>query len=466
MSERSAERAASGSRTRAAVGAEGLDRCGSSGSRAQPELCSESTLAGVGAGESTLQASTEGKRDYSRLLTGWLLVGNRRAVSLYRHRVQGRRRRARRLVQDAQLETAVGHRSDPQGLPPAPEEQFDGEESPTTPAASQALTVSAAPLARREDVRPHFGPKQVLEYALSDVSVNTRLAYLKDVELFAAWLKTTPEAAVALLVGRGRGAANALVVDWLNSMREHGAQRERGLSPATRARRVTTLSAIVRAARRLELVEWALEVKRPKVRKYRDTRGPTREQAQLLLAVCATDTLEGLRNRAILLVVLTMGLRRHEVAAMRTGHFLEGERLRVLGKGEKLVEVPIPVETRLAIDRWLEAWQAAVPEDEDDLVVFRSLSSVSFGKALGPKGIYDVVRAIGESLEPPLSVWPHGLRHTAITAGLEETNGNIEAVSIFGRQDDPKVTMQYDDNRKDAGGVVAAKLGKVFGGSG
>lgn len=351
-------------------------------------------------------------------------------------------------------------------VPPAPPtpsvEQFDGEEPPTTPAAPRALAVPETTLARREDVRPHFGPKQVLEYALSDVSANTRKAYLKDVELFADWLGTTPEAAVALLIGRGRGAANALVVDWLNTMRERGAQRERGLSPATRARRVTTLAGIVRAARRLELIEWALEVKRPKVRKYRDTRGPTREQALRLLAACAADTLEGLRNKAMLLVMLTMGLRRHEVAAIRTGDFLDGQRLRVLGKGEKPAEPLVPAETRQAIDHWLAAWRAAKPEFADDLV-FRSLSFANYGQPLEPKSVYDIVKAIGESLEPELDVWPHGLRHTALTVGLEETDGNIEAVSIFGRQDDPKVTMKYNDNRKDAGGVVAAKLGKVFG---
>lgn len=330
----------------------------------------------------------------------------------------------------------------------------DGKGDATDGGASTPAPEPVA-LARLDDVRPHFGPKQVLEYALSDVAPNTRVAYAKDIELFAKWLGTTSEAAVALLISRGRGAANALVVDWLSTMREEG------LVPATRARRATALAAVVRAARRLELVEWSLEVKRPKVRKYRDTRGATREQGQQLVASCSTETLEGIRNRALLLVVLTMGLRRHEVAAMRTGHFLPDGRLWVLGKGEKEEHPLVPAETREAIDHWLAAWRAAEPECVDDLV-FRSLSFSTYGKALGPKGVYDVVSAIGDTVG--IKVWPHGLRHTAITVGLEETGGDVQAVSRFGRQEDPKVTMKYDDNRRDVGGAVAAKLGKVFGG--
>lgn len=311
----------------------------------------------------------------------------------------------------------------------------------------------ATELARAADVRPTFGPEQVLVFALSDVAENTRKAYRQDVDRFAAWIGTTPTAAVALLVTRGRGAANALVTDWLGSMREEG------LVPSSRARRVSALAAVVRAARRLDLIEWSLDVRRPKVRNYRNTRGPSREQARAMLSACESSTLEGLRNRALLLVALTLGLRRHEIAGMRESHFTADGRLRVLGKGEKLVEMSVPEETRRAVEAWLSAWrQVETPSDD---VVFRSLSPVTHGRPLGPKGVYDVVTAIGVAVG--VRVWPHGLRHTAITTGLEETHGNIQAVSSFGRQEDPKVTARYDDNRKDAAGDVAARLGKVFG---
>ena len=53
---------------------------------------------------------------------------------------------------------------------------------------------------------------------------------------------------------------------------------------------------------------------------------------------------------------------------------------------------------------------------------------------------------------------PHGLRHSAITAALEATNGNIAEVMKFSRHKDPKVLMKYDDNRKDVAGDIAGKI--------
>jgi hypothetical protein len=61
---------------------------------------------------------------------------------------------------------------------------------------------------------------------------------------------------------------------------------------------------------------------------------------------------------------------------------------------------------------------------------------------------------------------PHGLRHAAITAALDETNGNVRAAREFSGHASIEVLMRYDDNRKDVGGGVASKvirrLAKLF----
>lgn len=49
-------------------------------------------------------------------------------------------------------------------------------------------------------------------------------------------------------------------------------------------------------------------------------------------------------------------------------------------------------------------------------------------------------------------------RHSAITAALEATNGNIAEVMKFSRHKDPKVLMKYDDNRKDVAGDIANRI--------
>ena len=61
---------------------------------------------------------------------------------------------------------------------------------------------------------------------------------------------------------------------------------------------------------------------------------------------------------------------------------------------------------------------------------------------------------------------PHGLRHAAITAALDETNGNVSAAREFSGHASVEVLMRYDDNREGVGGEVASKvirrLAKLF----
>ena len=71
-------------------------------------------------------------------------------------------------------------------------------------------------------------------------------------------------------------------------------------------------------------------------------------------------------------------------------------------------------------------------------------------------GLYDVVRKLGA--KAGLKVWPHGLRHSAITAALDLTGGNVRAVQKFSRHRDVRVIERYDDNRNDLAGQVARQL--------
>ena len=66
-----------------------------------------------------------------------------------------------------------------------------------------------------------------------------------------------------------------------------------------------------------------------------------------------------------------------------------------------------------------------------------------------------MVKALGAELG--LTVRPHGLRHTAITAALDLT-GDLRAVQRFSRHRDVRVLTRYDDNRTDLGGKIAAAV--------
>ena len=97
----------------------------------------------------------------------------------------------------------------------------------------------------------------------------TLRAYRKDLADFADFLGLADAgAAVELLVAGGAGRANALALGY----RAH--LTDRGLAPATIARRLAALRSVVKLARTLGRVAWTIDIPSPRTQAYRDTRGP------------------------------------------------------------------------------------------------------------------------------------------------------------------------------------------------
>src|SRR5262245_13412596 len=80
-------------------------------------------------------------------------------------------------------------------------------------------------------------------------------AYQADLEDFRAFLQArTLDQATGLLLARGLGEANALVLDYKARL------LERKLTPATINRRLAALRSLVKLARTLGLISWRLEI--------------------------------------------------------------------------------------------------------------------------------------------------------------------------------------------------------------
>lgn len=252
-----------------------------------------------------------------------------------------------------------------------------------------------------------------------------------------------------------RAAANALAFEWLAEM----SQRPRPLASATQARRLSALRSLVTMAGQLGVVDWSLSVEGPKVQPYRETRGPTAEQTEKLLAACGGG-LRGRRDWAMLSIVLTIGLRRFELAALEWEQ-INRERMEVtvVGKGGKVAALPLAAETLAALDGWAVRWAAEHGEPADRRV-FRSLARKRFGQPLEPKSVWDIVQAIGE--KAGVRVWPHGLRHAAITSFLDETGGDVRAAQRLARHGNIQTTIRYDDNRQDLARVGVEQSARKF----
>ncbi len=275
----------------------------------------------------------------------------------------------------------------------------------------------------------------------------TRRAYHSDLLDFARFVDAPdPDAAVGALLSRGHGAANAVAHAWRAHM------IETGLSPATINRRLAALRSVVKLARTVGVVSWALDVESVKSQKYRDTRGPGVSGFRAMLTALdgMSDRPLVRRDRAILRLLFDLGLRRAEVTRLdRADIDLEAGTVAVLGKGRtERQTLTLPAPTIAALAAWFDVHEA-------EGAAFIALDRASRGMRLSGKSVAALVARVAKAAGLG-KVRPHGLRHAAITAALDVTGGNVRNVAVFSRHRDVRTVAIYDDNRTDLGGAVAA----------
>ncbi len=148
------------------------------------------------------------------------------------------------------------------------------------------------------------------------------------------------------------------------------------------------------------------------------------DQAKAILEAPPSTTLKGLRDRAILSVLLFHGLRRAELCSLLVGD-LQSRRgvmhFRVQGKGGKTRYNPIHPQSMERINDYLE--RAGHGEDFGG-AVFRAVRRTrgqNAGRALSGHAIYkDVVKKYARQIGvEPSAVTVHGLRATAATNALD-----------------------------------------------
>lgn len=283
----------------------------------------------------------------------------------------------------------------------------------------------------------------LIEHALAGLKPATRKAYGEDLTAFAAWLGAPGVAAAAAqLVALPHGDANALAFEYRSTL------LMRKLAASTVNRHMAALKFVARMARLGGQISWELEIPGMKVETYRNTLGPGRKSvAEVVADLLTKDGALSARNLAIIGLLFNQGLRRGEVASLDLEHLdPERARLSILGKGRNGREwVTLARGTCEYLERWLTARGAGQGP------LFVNLDRAAKRGRLSSTSIYRMIRGYGLGR-------PHGLRHSAITAALEATNGNIAEVMKFSRHKDPKVLMKYDDNRKDVAGDIAGKI--------
>jgi integrase/recombinase XerC/integrase/recombinase XerD len=190
-----------------------------------------------------------------------------------------------------------------------------------------------------------------------------------------------------------------------------------GLAPATVARKLAAVRGLFDYLVRTERVGQnpADLVSSPK-REEKLPRVLSAEQVRTLLERIPAHTPLELRDRAMLELAYSCGLRCEEIVKLDLGALdHESEQLRVLGKGSKERLLPVGEPARKAVERYVERGRHALTTDPREPALFLSKT----GRRLSNS---DITRRLGLWVrEAALTggVSPHSLRHSFATHLLE-----------------------------------------------
>jgi integrase/recombinase XerD len=156
-----------------------------------------------------------------------------------------------------------------------------------------------------------------------------------------------------------------------------------------------------------------------------------------VIGSCTGDA-NGLRDRAVILLLARLGLRASEVAGLIfTDIDWDSGRLAVCGKGRRQEWLPLPHEVGTAIQRYLHNGRPSLPVPQvftTVLAPFRPLTRASVThivrSALGRTGIKAPVNGA------------HVLRHSAATAMLRQ-GASLASVGAVLRHRSPQTTAHY-----------------------
>jgi integrase/recombinase XerC len=233
------------------------------------------------------------------------------------------------------------------------------------------------------------------------------------------------------------------------------------LAPSTINVQLSALKSFVDYARQVEQCSFNLaDVTCLKVESYGDTTGIAVAGFREMLQIPDRSTVKGIRDYAILRLLWDNALRRNEICSLDVGDFDKSGKLSILGKGRiQKSQIDLSPATTVAISQWLAARDndrsenplpcttSNVEEPNRSAPLFTSLDRRSKGHRLDGSTIYRLVREFSTAAGIDKIVSPHRIRHSAITAYLDASNGNIRAAQGLSRHANLNTLNRYDDNR-------------------
>jgi site-specific recombinase XerD len=256
------------------------------------------------------------------------------------------------------------------------------------------------------------------------LSESTRRAYGSDVRHFAAWLQR-----------RGTGLEQVDVRALADYTAELGRARN-GLSPATIARRLSAVRSFLRFT--LGPARVPEGIMAPRSRR-RLPHAPRLAEVEATLDTISGDSPLALRNRALLELTYSCGLRSAEAVTLDLGDVdFDQESLHVRGKGGKERVVPLGEEAALQVARYLRGGRPHLATGAADALF------------LSARG-----RRLDTSTLRRLLPNPHSLRHAYATHLLEGGadlrtiqellgHASLSTTQIYSHVDGKRLRRVYD----------------------
>lgn len=275
-------------------------------------------------------------------------------------------------------------------------------------------------------------------------SEHSKRAYGKALRDFLTWY-----------VEQGRPGLNKATVQQYRTVLV-----ESGLSSSTINLRLSAIRRLAREAVDNALIDpnlaaGIMRVKGVRSAGIRTGNWLTREQAQILIEASDSQTLRGLRDRAILALLIGTGIRRTEAAELTLDRMQQREGrwviVDLIGKGNRVRSVPMPAWAKGAIDTWVTA--AGINEGR----IFRSVKKGDrLGQQMTAQAIYNVVRQYANQCGFGLAA--HDLRRTFAKlaarggAGLAQIQLSLGHASL-------KTTERYLGTEQDLANAPCDHLG-------
>ena len=273
---------------------------------------------------------------------------------------------------------------------------------------------------------------------LEGKALTTQRAYAADVEHFTRWYGPADgptDALIERFLSSSGGEANAVALAYRNAMLTSG------LASATVSRRLAALKSLVKLARQLGRIVWAIEVSKPKSEPRFDRSGPDdAARKRLWRSLAKGDSRRQRRDRAVFALLFDLALRRNEVVSLALADVdLQLGVVAVLRKGKReRVKLRLPAATR----RELEAWCAVRGAEPGPL--FSRTDRPGATEALSGEAVRLLVRRAGRAAGLAGPVRPHGMRHAALTHGADLGKPLLD-LQAYGGHAKTETTVAYID---------------------